>query len=62
MEPQSSLMAPAHFALGKFISHKPVSAQWDWQKLSLAWHNQFQQCESNVLGKAKCAYAVNKKR
>lgn len=27
MEPPSSLMAPAHLAVGKFIFHKPTSTQ-----------------------------------
>lgn len=56
MEPWSSLMAPAHLAGGKFISHKQTGAKRDRQKLSSAWHCQLQQCASNVLGRVYIDY------
>ena len=56
MAPQSFLMAPAHLAVGKFISHKQAGAQWDQQKLSLAWHHQPQQYVSDVRGKRSRIY------
>lgn len=54
MEPHSSLVALAHFAVGKFIFLKPTSTH----KLSLAWHQLPQRFVSNVLEKSAIIYIL----
>lgn len=54
MEPHSSLVAPAHFAVGKFIFLKPTSTH----TLSLAWHQLPQRFVSNVLEKSAIIYIL----